>query len=95
MQHGVRSSKARHTTTAQYYRDLIRQTRKFEANVQHNYRQNNSLTRYGRKLESAKTEAKAAFVTKISFLLGSNKLKTETEETYSNVYPHLKIRTRN
>lgn len=34
LQRGVRGSEARHTTTAQYYRDLIRQTSKLEANVQ-------------------------------------------------------------
>ena len=34
LQRGVRGSEARHTTTAQYYRDLIRQTGELEANVQ-------------------------------------------------------------
>lgn len=33
LQRGVRGSEARHTTTAQYYRDLIRQTGELEANV--------------------------------------------------------------
>ena len=34
LQRGIRGSEARHTTTAQYYRDLKRQTGEFEANVQ-------------------------------------------------------------
>ena len=34
LRRGVRGSEARHTTTAQYYRDLIRQTGELEANVQ-------------------------------------------------------------
>ena len=34
LQRGVRGSEARHTTTAQYYRDLKRQTGELEANVQ-------------------------------------------------------------
>ena len=34
LQRGVRGLEARHMTTAQYYRDLIRQTSKLEANVQ-------------------------------------------------------------
>lgn len=34
LQRSVRGSEARHTTTAQYYRDLIRQTGELEANVQ-------------------------------------------------------------
>lgn len=34
LQRGIRGSEARHTTTAQYYRDLKRQTGELEANVQ-------------------------------------------------------------
>ena len=33
LQRGIRGSEARHTTTAQYYRDLKRQTGELEANV--------------------------------------------------------------
>lgn len=33
LQRGVRGSEARHTTTAQYYRDLKRQTGELEANM--------------------------------------------------------------
>ena len=33
LQRDIRGSEARHTTTAQYYRDLIRQTSELEANV--------------------------------------------------------------
>lgn len=39
-------------------------------------------------------EAKAAFVVKVGPLFGSNKLKPK-ERIYNNVYPHLKIRTKN
>lgn len=49
LQRGVRGSEARHTTTAQYYRDSVRQTSELEANVQHygqsNNRQSNNLRR--------------------------------------------------
>lgn len=34
LQRGVRGSEARHTTTIQYYRDLIRHTSELEANAQ-------------------------------------------------------------
>lgn len=33
LQRGIRGSEARHTTTAQYYRNLKRQTGELEANV--------------------------------------------------------------
>lgn len=35
LQRGVRGSEARHTTTAQYYRDLQRQNENLQSNVQH------------------------------------------------------------
>lgn len=34
LQRNIRGAEARHTTTAQYYRDLKRQTGELEANVQ-------------------------------------------------------------
>ena len=84
LQRGVRGSEARHTTTAQYYRDLIRQTSELEANVQQlqteqqqaeqqldEVRQEVKLE----KLEAAKTEAKAAFVAKVGSIFGGDKLK--------------------
>ena len=84
LQRGIRGSEARHTTTAQYYRDLKRQTGVLEANVrqlQTEQRQAQQQLDEARKevksekLEAAKTEAKAAFVAKVGSLLGSGKLK--------------------
>lgn len=84
LQRGVRGSEARHTTTAQYYRDLIRQTSELEANVQQlQTEQQQAEQQLGEvrqevkseKLEAAKTEAKAAFVAKVGSLFGGGKLK--------------------
>lgn len=79
LQRSVRESEARHTSTAQYYRDLIRQTRELEANVQQlqTEQQLNEvrLEVKSEKLEATKTKAKAAFVAKVGSLLGSGKLK--------------------
>ena len=76
LQRGIRGSEARHTTTAQYYRDLKRQTGELEANVRqlqtaHEVRKEIK----SEKLEAAKTEAKTALVAKVGSLLGSGKLK--------------------
>ena len=88
LQRGVRGSEARHTTTAQYYRNLKRQTGELEANVrqlqteyQRAERQLDEVRKEIRseKLEAAKTEAKTALVAKVGSLLGSNKLKAERE----------------
>lgn len=84
LQRGVRGSEARHTTTAQYYRDLKRQTGELEANVQQLQTEQRQAEQQlyevrkeikSEKLEAAKTEAKAALVAKVSSLLGSRKLK--------------------
>ena len=84
LQRGVRGSKARHTTTAQYYRDLKRQTGELEANVRQLQTEQQQAERQldevrkeikSEKLEAAKTEAKAALVAKVGSLLGSGKLK--------------------
>ncbi len=84
LQRGVRGSEARHTTTAQYYRDLIRQTGELEANMRQLQTEQQQAEQQldevrqevkSEKLEAAKTEAKAAFVAKVGFLLGSGKLK--------------------
>lgn len=84
LQRGVRGSEARHTTTAQYYRDLKRQTEELEVNVlqlhseQRQAEQQLDEVRQEaklEKLEAAKTEAKAAFVAKVGSLFGSGKLK--------------------
>ena len=84
LQRGVRGSDARHTTTAQYYRDMKRQTGELEANVrqlqdeqQQAERQFDEVRKEIRseKLEAAKTEAKAALMAKVGSLMGSGKLK--------------------
>ena len=67
LQRGVRGSEARHTTTAQYYRDLKRQTGELETNVQQLQNEQQQAERQldevrkdikSEKLEAAKTEAK-------------------------------------
>ena len=84
LQRGIRGSEARHTTTAQYYRDLKRQTGVLEANVRQLQTERQQAERQldevrkeikSEKLEAAKTEAKAALVAKVGSLLGSCKLK--------------------
>lgn len=79
LQRGVCGSEARHTTTAQYYHDLIRQTSELEANVQQlqTEQQLDEVRQKvkSEKLKAAKTEAKAAFVAKVGSLFGSGKLK--------------------
>ena len=84
LQRGVRGSEARHTTTAQYYRDLKRQTGELEANVQQLQTEQRQAKQQlyevrkeikSEKLEAAKTEAKAALVAKVGSLLGSGKLQ--------------------
>ena len=94
LQRGVRGSEARHTTTAQYYRDLKRLTGELEANVQQLQTEQRQAERQldevrkeikSEKLEAAKTEAKAAFVAKVGSLLGSGKLKAEREELQQRI----------
>ena len=94
LQRGIRGSEARHTTTAQYYRDLKRQTGELEANVrQLQTEQQQAEQRLdevrkeikSEKLEAAKTEAKAVLVAKVGSLLGSSKLKTEREELQQRI----------
>lgn len=84
LQRGIRGSEARHTTTAQYYRDLKRQTGELEANVQQLQTEQRQAERQldevrkeikSEKLEATKTEAKTALVAKVGSLLGSGKLK--------------------
>ena len=84
LQRGVRGSEARHTTTAQYYRDLKRQTGELEANVQQLQTEQRQAERQldevrkeikSEKLEAAKTETKTALVAKVGSLFGSGKLK--------------------
>lgn len=94
LQRGVRGSEVRHITTAQYYRDLKRQTGELEANVQKLQDEQRLAERLlgevrkeikSEKLEAAKTEAKAALVAKVGSLLGSNKLKSEREELQQRI----------
>ena len=77
LQRGIRGSEARHTTTAQYYRDLKRQTGELEANVQQLQTEQRQAERQldevrkeikSEKLEAAKTEAKTALVESIELL---------------------------
>ena len=84
LQRGVRGSEARHTTTAQYYRDLKQQTGELEANIQQLQDEQRQAEQQldevrkdikSEKLEAAKTEAKAALVAKVGSLFGGGKLK--------------------
>lgn len=84
LQRGVRGSEARHVTTAQYYRDLKRQTEELETNVQQLQTEQRQAEQQlddvrkeikSEKLEAAKTEAKTALVAKVGSLFGSGKLK--------------------
>ena len=79
LQRGVRGSEARHTTTAQYYRDLKRKTGELEANMRQLQTEQQQAEQQldevrqevkSEKLEVAKTEAKAAFVAKVGSLFG-------------------------
>ena len=84
LQRGVRGSEARHVSTAQYYRDLKRQTEELETNVQQLQTEQRQAEQQldnvrkeikSEKLEAAKTEAKTALVAKVGSLFGSGKLK--------------------
>lgn len=94
LQRGIRGSEVRHTTTAQYYRDLKRQTGELEANVQQlqteRQQEEQKLDEVKKeikseKLEAAKTEAKAALVAKVGSLLGGGKLKAEKERVQQRI----------
>ena len=94
LQRGIRGSEARHTTTVQYYRDLKRQTGELEANVRQLQTERQQAKQEldevrkeirSEKLETAKTEAKAALVAKVGSLLGSGKLKAEREELQQRI----------
>ena len=98
LQRGIRGSEARHTTTAQYYRDLKRQTGELEANVQQLQTEKRQTERQldevrkeikSEQLEVAKTEAKTALVAKGDSLLGSGKLK---ELEHRNEYLQSRIK---
>jgi hypothetical protein len=97
LQRGVRGSEARHVTTAQYYRDLKRQTGKLETGVQQLQEEREEAEKQlkqvkkeigTQKLEAVKTEAKAALIAKVGSLLGSGEikeLKQENRQLYEEV----------
>ena len=97
LQRGVRGSEARHVTTAQYYRDLKRQTGKLEPGVQQLQEEREEAEKQlkqvkkeigTQKLEAVKTEAKAALIAKVGSLLGSGEikeLKQENRQLYEEV----------
>ena len=79
LQRGIRGSEARHVSTAQYYRDLRRQTDELEENVRQlkpsRKRRKNGWKRPERKstrkkLEAVKMEAKTAIIAKMGSLFG-------------------------
>lgn len=89
LQCGVRGSEARHTTTAQYYRDLKRQTGELETGVQQlqidKQEAEKQLKQVKReinteKLEIVKTEAKSALIAKVGALLGSGEIREMKQE---------------
>lgn len=89
LKRGVRGSDARHTTTAQYYRNIKRETDRLQncmkllqSDISEAQRllQKTKSEVNTEKLQAAKTEAKTALVSKIGSLLGSGKLK-EVEQT--------------
>ena len=84
LKRGVRGSDARHTTTAQYYRNIKRETDRLQncmKLLQSDVEEAERLLKQTKseinteKLQAAKTEAKTALVSKIGSLLGSGKLK--------------------
>jgi len=89
LQRGVRGSEARHTTTAQYYRDLKRQTGELETDVQQLQSEKKAAEKRllqikreigTERLEVVKTEAKTAIIAKVGSLLGSGEIKELKQE---------------
>lgn len=89
LQRGVRGSEARHITTAQYYRDLKRQTGELETDVQQLHSEKKEAEKRllqvkreigTERLEVAKTEAKTALIAKVGSLLGSGEIKELKQE---------------
>ena len=84
LQRGVRGSEARHVSTAQYYRDLRRQTDELEENVRQLQAEQEEAEKRletarkeinTQKLEAVKVKAKTAIMAKVGSLLGSGKIK--------------------
>ena len=89
LQRGVRGSEARHVTTAQYYRDLKRQTGELETDVQQLQSEKEKAEKRlkqvrkeigTQKLEAVKTEAKTALIAKVGSFLGSGEIKELKQE---------------
>src|SRR5699024_4066576 len=81
---GVRGSEARHVSTAQYYRDLRRQTGELGENVRRLRAEQEEAEKRletarkeinTQRLEAVKVEAKTAIIAKVGSLLGSGKIK--------------------
>ena len=84
LQRGIRGSEARHVSTAQYYRDLRRQTDELEENVRQLQAEQEEAEKRletarkeinTQKLEAVKMEAKTAIIAKMGSLLGSGKIR--------------------
>ena len=84
LQRGIRGSEARHVSTAQYYRDLRRQTDELEENVRQLQAEQEEAEKRletarkeinTQKLEAVKVEAKTAIMAKVGSLLGSGKIR--------------------
>ena len=89
LKRGVRGSDARHTTTAQYYRNIKRETERLQncmKLLQSDVEEAERLLKQTKseinteKLQAAKTEAKTALVSKIGSLLGSGEIKELKQE---------------
>lgn len=97
LQRGVRGSEARHVTTAQYYRDLKRQTGELETDVQQLQSEKDETEKQLKlvkkeiktdRLEAVKTAAKTAIIAKVGSFLGSGEieeLKQENRQLYEEV----------
>lgn len=97
LQRGVRGSEARHITTAQYYRNLKRQTSELEIDVQQLQHQKQEaqeqLAQTKREIQTDKlkgsvTHAATNIVESVGSLFGSNKVKVleqENRQLYNEV----------
>ena len=97
LQRGVRGSEARHVTTAQYYRDLKRQTGELETDVHQLQSEKDEAEKQLKqvkkeiktdRLEAVKIETKTAIIAKVGSFLGSGEikeLKQENRQLYEDV----------
>ena len=100
LQRGVRGSEARHVTTAQYYRDLKRQTGELKTDVQQLQREKDEAEKQLKqvkkeiktdRLEAVKTEAKTAILAKVGSFLGSGEIK-ELKQKNRQLYEEVATR---